>query len=360
MAEAAARAIDGGGASLPAGEAPCVAQYLYLHQPGESLAYPSSRSSGSAAGLGARYLECVLVQAATLRWQAPETELLLVTNLSDRNWLTPRGRALLDRILGLGVELVTADYRHAPREPASVFYSSRYVFDAIDAVAARAGSDRQLWFVDVDCVWLDPRAAFAAVDGGSGIATVQIGYPPDWLVGDSTREDIGRLGGRLGSSPPAPAWIGGEVLAGSAAELRTLVGVCEELDGELAGIDCSLSTEEQLLSLAGGLGRVSFRDLSGVAGRVWTGRRHGAVNPPDPEALALWHLPSEKGLSIRRAANALLRGRTARLRRDLSSREQAAARFNVAGVRWSRSLRDDSWIAASRVRDVVAQRLPGR
>ncbi len=337
-----------------------MAQYLYLHQPGESLSYPSSRSSGSAADLGARYLECVLVQAATLRWLAPECRLLLVTNLTDRSWLTRRGRALLDRALELGVELVTAGYDHAPRQPASVFYSSRYVFDAIDAVAAQVEPNRQLWFVDVDCVWLDPQSAFAAVGNGSGIGTVQIGYPPGWLVGDSTREDIGRLGERLGNCAPVPPWIGGEVLAGSADELRRLVDVCEDLDRELARVGCSLSTEEQLLSLAGGLGRANFRDLSGVAGRVWTGRRHGAVNPPHPETLALWHLPSEKGLSIRRAADSLLRGRTTRLRHDLSSRERAAARFNVSGAGWSRSLRDDSWIAATRVRDAISVRVARR
>lgn len=357
MADTAARIVQEQGTSPPAREHPCVAQYLYLHEPGESLAYPSSRSSGSAARLGARYLECVLVQAASLRWLAPDCQLLLVTNLASRDWLTHRGRALLDRILALDVELVTADYRHAPREPVSVFYSSCYVFDAIEAVAARVDPDRQLWFVDVDCVWVDPFAAFAAVATGKGIGTVQIGYPPDWTIRGYTREDIGGLGGRLGACPPAPAWVGGELLSGTARELRTLVEVCEELDRELARIDSSLNTEEQLLTLAGGLGRLEFRNLSGVAGRIWTGRRHGASNPPDAAALALWHLPSEKGLSIRRAANALLRGRTGRLRRDLSSRSRAAARFNVSGVSWTRSVRDDAWIAASRVCDAVLFKL---
>jgi hypothetical protein len=358
MADAQARIVRERETTPAALERPCVAQYLYLHEPGESLAYPSSRSGGDARSLGARYLECVLVQAASLRWQAPDCQLLLVTNLPSREWLTRRGRALLDRILALGVELVTADYRHAPRRPAEVFYSSCFVFDAIDAVTAGVDPRRRLWFVDVDCVWVDPKAAFEAdaAAAGSGIGTVQIGYPPDWPMRGYTREDLGTLGGRLGACVPVPTWIGGEVLAGTAGELRRLVAVCEDLDRELEGIDGSLNTEEQLLSLAGGLGRLEFRSLSGVAGRIWTGRRHEASNPPNPAALALWHIPSEKGLSIRRAANALLRGRTARLRRDLSSRSRAAARFNVSGVRWSRSMRDDTWIAGSRVRDAVALR----
>jgi len=342
---------------VPPREQPCVAQYLYLHQPGEQFSYPSSRSSGSAARLGERYLECVLVQAASLRWSAPDCELLLVSNLTSRDSLTRRGRALLERILAFDVELLVADYRHAPREPVSKFHSACYVLDAIDAITPRLEPDRQLWLVDVDCLWLDPQLAFAAVAGLGGIGTLQIGYPPDWNVLGYTREDMGRLGGRLGPCMAVPPWIGGEILAGTASELRRTVEVCEELERELAGLDTSLHTEEQLLTVAGGLGRLELHSLSAVAGRIWTGRRHGASNPANPESLAVWHVPSEKGLSLRRAANALLRGRTERLRRDLSSPSRAAARFNVSAGRWWWRLRDDIWIAYSRIRDAATVRI---
>jgi hypothetical protein len=63
--------------------------------------------------------------------------------------------------------------------------------------------------------------------------------------------------------------------------------------------------------------------------------------------------PGEKGLSFRRAADALLRRRTGRLREDLSSPARAATRFNLSGVGRSRRLRDDSWIAAARLRDAL-------
>jgi hypothetical protein len=295
------------------------------------------------------------VQAASLRWLAPECELLLATNLGSRESLTRRGRALLDRILSLGVTLVPAEYRHAPRDTPSEFHASRYVFDAIIAASAGRDPDRQLWIVDVDCVWLDPQAAFDTVAPRDGVSALEIGYPPDWEGSGYNREAIGALGARLGACDPAPRWIGGEALAGTVKELRALVDACERLDEQLAEMDVSLPTEEQVLTLAGGLGRIRFHNLSGVVGRIWTGRRHGAVNPQDPSALALWHLPSEKGLSFRRGANALLHGSEERLRRDLSSHVLAGARFNVAPVRWSRSLRDDSWIAASRVRDTLVR-----
>lgn len=337
------------------GGPPCVAQSLYIHQPGERFYYPSSRSAGSAGRLGARYLECVLVQAASLRWGAPDCELLLVTNLDDRRSLTRRGRALLDRILSLGVELVHAEYDHAPMQTPEEFHASRYVFDAIAAISAQRDPDRQLWLVDVDCVWLDPQSAFQKVAARGGVSAVEIGYPPDWAGLGYNRQGIGALGARFGECDPAPPWIGGEALAGTVGQLANLLRACERLDEELAAIDVCLYTEEQLLTLAGGLGRVSFRNASDIVGRIWTGRRHGAANPPDPSALAIWHLPSEKGLSFRRGANSLLHGAARRMRRDLASRDLAANRFNVAPVRWSRSLRDDSWIAAARLRDALVR-----
>jgi hypothetical protein len=330
-------------------------QYLYLHAPGDRFSYPSSRSSGSVGRLAARYLECVLVQSASLRWAAPDAELVLVTSLASRSSLTRRGCALLDRIMSLGVELVAAEYDHAPAHQVSHFASSRYVFDAIDAVASGRDPDQKLWLVDVDCVWIDPRAAFAEVAPRRGVSALQIGYPPDWQGTGWSREELGALGARLGACAPLPPWIGGEVLAGSARELLAMVRVCEQLDRELERLDTLLTTEEQLLTLAGGLGRVEFANLASVVGRIWTGHRHGAANPPEPEALPLWHLPSEKGLGFRRAANQLLRGPAGRLREDLSSPASAAARFNVAGGHWSRTLRDDTWIAAARVRDALVR-----
>ncbi|MCW3068447.1 MAG: hypothetical protein JWL67_1072 [Solirubrobacterales bacterium] len=331
-------------------------QYLYLHQPGDRFSYPSSRSSGNPARLAERYLECVLVQTASLRWAAPECELVLVSNLHGHDSLTRRGRALLDRILSFGVELLAAEYRHVPRQQVKHFHSSMYVLDAIQAVVADRQPDQQLWMVDVDCVWIDPQAAFAAVAGRTGISTLQIGYPADWRAPTFSREDLGAIGARLGPCDPTPPWIGGEALAGTAGDLRKLMEVCEQLDHELERFDTFLPTEEHVLTVAGGLGRLEFSNMSTVVGRIWTGRRHEATNPPDPAALAIWHLPSEKGLSLRRAANALLRGPAQSLRRDLSTPERAQRRFNVSGVRLTRSLRDDIWIAASRLRNTLLRR----
>jgi hypothetical protein len=332
---------------------PCVVQYLYVHSPEEDVSYPSSRSSGNAGRLAERYLECALVQAASLRWKAPGSELLLVSNLEGGSSLTRRGQALLERILSLGVEMVPAEYRHAPPPEVSFFRASRYVFDAIQAAAAGRDPEQRLWMVDVDCVWMDPQAAVEALAPRRGISALQIDYPPDMTSAGWSREDIGQLAARMGASERLPDWIGAEVLAGSAAELLNLVTVCEQLDDELAGIGEYLPVEEHLLTLAGTLGRIVFADLASTVGRIWTGRRHNAANPLDPHALAIWHLPSQKGLGFRRAANALLRGPAKRLSQDLSRPASAAARFNLAGTSLAHVLRDDSWIAATHLRDAL-------
>ena len=84
-----------------------------------------------------------------------------------------------------------------------------------------------------------------------------------------------------------------------------------------------------------------------------TGPRNQAARVDDPTSIGLWHLPSEKGLSLRRAAYEILGGRTTRLRRDLTEPERAARRFNVAGTGLVRRVRDDGWIAKQRVRSAM-------
>jgi hypothetical protein len=338
---------------VSAGDAdlPLVVQYLYIHEPGDDFVYPSSRAGADAGRLAARYLECVAVQAASLRFADAPCEPVLVTNLADpAAALDARGRRLLDVLDGLGVRHVVAPYAHAPRPDVAMFYSSRYVFDAILATAGEDEPDRALWLVDVDVVWRDPARAFAALaDAGDAVACVTIGYPPDWDVSGHTRASIGAL---PGSTQPVPPWIGGELLAGRAGALRDLVAACEQLDAELDAAGLRLPTEEALLTAAGALGRVRLIDRSDLAGRIWTGPRHQAANPEDPAALALWHLPSEKGLSFRRAAAALVRHRSGALRRDLADTDRALARFNIAGARTTR-VRNDAWLVGQRLRSIL-------
>jgi hypothetical protein len=337
---------------------PLVVQYLYVHGPGEAFDYPSSRSWGGSGRLAARYLECVLVQAASLRLRGVECDLALVTNLSDRRPLGGRGARLLEEIESVGVEIVFADYAHRPPGEVATFASSRYVFDAIMAAAGNGDSDQRLCLVDVDCIWLDAPGVFAAVPPPPGIGCIHIPYPPDWELYGFTPRTLGELAGRMGAPEGPVRWVGGELLAGAAGDLRALVSTCEQLEREVAAAHGEeFATEEQLLSLAGALGRSQMHDLSTVAQRIWTGPRHGAPAVSDPASLGLWHLPSEKGLGFRRAARTISSGHAERLVGDLEVPARAMRRFNVAGAGWPRRIRDDGWLATQRLRDVLRSRV---
>ncbi len=332
-------------------------QYLYVHGPGEAFDYPSSRSHGGSGQLAARYLECVLVQAASLRLRGVDCDLALVTNLTDRRSVGHRGTRLLAEIESLRVEILFADYLHRPSVEMATFASSRYVLDAIMTASDKADPDTQLCLVDVDCIWLDAPKVFAAVPPSPGIGCIHILYPPDWELYGFTPRTMGELASEMGAPDASLRWVGGELLAGAAGDLRTLVSTCEELERVLAAQGQVLTTEEQLLSLAGALGRAQFHDLSTVAQRIWTGPRHGAPAVRDPASLGLWHLPSEKGLGFRRAARTITSHRPERLVRDLEVPSRALRRFNILGAGWTRRIRDDGWLVTQRLRDGLISRV---
>ncbi len=340
-------------------QSPLVVQYLYIHGQDEAFHYPSVRAHASAAAVALRYLECVLVQAGSLRLRGAECDLALATNLTDARTLGRRGVELMRRIESLGVRVVSAAYLHRPAGDVPNFAASRYLLDAVMAATEDQPPERPLLFTDVDCVWVDAERLFAAVPAEPDVGCIHCIYPPDWeMVGygriGRTPAAMGELAARLGGSGRLPPWIGGELFAGRPGPLRRMVATCEQLDAQLEAMGEMLQTEEQLLTLAGALEMVSFRDLSGLARRIWTGPRHGAPLIEDPLSLALWHLPSEKGLSLRRSARSLSSGRVRALRRDLAEPARMARRFNVAGNGVARRVRDDGWIAGRRAIALLA------
>ena len=342
---------------MSASATPVVVQYLYVHEPKEGFYYPTARAGGSAARVAQRYLECALTQAATLALRELDCELVLATNISERTMLGRAGAALLDRIEQLGTTILPTPYTHRPKAGTTIYVSSRYVLDAILTSTAGLDEDRQVWLTDLDCVWSNPELVFASAPTPGHVGCVFIDYPPDWdtvgfEVHGRTRNGIGELTQALGGHAQTPPWVGGELLTGTPATLRSMVEACERLDEQLDAEGKTLPNEEQILSLAGALGMASFMDLSNVARRITTGTRSHAVKVDGAETLGLWHLPAEKGLSMRRTAQQILRGRTGGLRRDLADPGRRARRFNVADPGPLRRLRDDGWIAAQRVRSL--------
>jgi hypothetical protein len=337
-----------------------VVLYLYVHQPGERFNYPSSRASGSAANTAMRYLECALVQAASLRLRDVECDVALVTNLNDlydSAAVEPRGVRLIQAMEDLGVRMLYADYEHRNRLPVESYASSRYLLDAIVTAVDGGEPDHMYWFTDIDCVWVDPRAMFENAPTDDEVGCLIIPYGPDWDIEGTTPRRLGEFGQELGACPTPIPWVGGELISGTAGALRRLVRECDALDDEVGERGAKeIPAEEHLLTLAGGLGRVPFKDLSTLGWRVLTGPRHHAHQHPDPGSLGIWHLPSEKGLGFRRTANALLGGRSLGVMRDFEDTRRAMKRFNVSGAGWQRRLRDDGWLTAHRLRRALAAR----
>lgn len=337
---------------------PLVVLYLYVHEQDEAFDYPTARSAADADHVAERYLECALVQVASLRLQEAPCDVALVTNVADRRALGPRGTELVDRIVRFGVRIMPASYLHRPGDSSPTYVSSRYVFDAILAAAADEPESRTLWMTDLDCVWVDAPKMFAAAPPIGQVGAVLIDYEPDWdTVGfgkhGRTRSSIGEIASRWGAAPDLPPWVGGELLVGSAGALRGLVAEAETLDAKLTSDGQVLPTEEQVLSLAGAIGQIQFRDLSSLARRVLTGSRHEAPPIKAPLELGLWHLPSEKGLSLRRTSDQIRRDRTKPLQKDLRDPVRLARRFNVAGTGLPRRMRDDAWIITQRLREIA-------
>lgn len=341
---------------------PLVVLYLYVHERGEEFDYPTARSRSNAARIACRYLECAVAQAASLRLRRTECDVVLATNITDRHQLGPKGMALMDSLESLNVELLPTQYRHRPGDGSKTYVSSRYVLDAILTAAEGQPEDRQIWLTDLDVVWVDPEKAFTSAPPAGEVGCMVCRYSLDWDVTEfgsigRSRRAIGELVHEMGGTEAAPEWIGGELITGTPQTLRELVATSERLDAELAKDGKYLPTEEQILSLAGGLGQVHFTDMSSTIRRIQTGTRHHAPPVENPLSLGMWHLPAEKGLSFRRTAQDMVRGRQDQVRVELLDPVRMGRRFKVAGTGSGRQLKDDLWLARQRVTDQIRTRL---
>jgi hypothetical protein len=327
---------------------PLVCMYLFLEEGGETVPpHPSPRTRSAV-----RYLECALVQAASLRLWGAECDLAIVANGPALEVRGGAARAIWARLEELGVRRLESDLRIGQGGAAA----SRFPWEAIHTVAAAEPAERTVWIPNLDCVWVDPARALDAEPGPDQVGCLPIGYPPDWSVGGSaaigrSRIELGRLAVRLGASPSrqAPPWIGADLLVGEIGAVLALVESCDQLEARLPA-EGGPAGNEQLLTLAGALGQVRLADLSAVAARIQTGARHGSAMPGGVESLGLWHLPAEKGLSLRRAARAILGGGGEALRADLAEPRRAMKRFNLGAPRRTHQLRDDAWVLAQRLR----------
>lgn len=333
-------------------------QYLYVHAPGEAFAYTSTRGRTEPAALATLYLECAVAQAASLRLRGASCDQILVTNLSDPHDPDVLGRdgvRLIEALERLGVQLRHADYTYRLERALPEYEASRYALDAIRTVTSAAPDEQCLWFADLDCVWIDPQKVFAATPRAPRIACLLMRYPPEWdVMLGTTPTTVGELGRRLGDSVVPAPWIGGELIGGTAASLRGFLAECDRVERELGQLPRELPAEEHLFTILGALGRVAYADLTAVGRRLLTGR-HTGPKVAEASNLGFWHLPGEKGLSLRRAAGYVLAGDEERLATILADPRRRLEWFNLSPDLEHR-VRDGAWLAANRIRT----RLRGR
>jgi hypothetical protein len=342
------------------GPAHCVVQYFFVHSADEAYSYPTGRNYSDPQKLTALYLECALVQAASLALRDDVAcEQVFVWNLADphdESVLGAYGVRLVRAMEALGVQMRHAEFAHRFDSPAAEYMASRYILDAIHEAVRAARDDQVLWFTDLDCVWRSPERVFAAAPKPSEVGCLYIPYPPDWdVMLGTTPTTVGRFGERLGACKVPVPWVGGEILSADPATLRHFVEACERVERAIGQEPGQLPAEEHLFSLVGGLDYVQFKDLSAVCRRIQTGARHTGPRFTDVASLGFWHLPGEKGLAFRRTAKALLRGRHGQLAREFADPELAMRRFNVGRPKMTRRLRDDSWLAVNRLLRATAR-----
>src|SRR6185437_8213713 len=126
---------------------PLVCTYLFLDASWRTLPpHPSPRTASPL-----RYLECAVVQAASLRLAGAECELLLVTNLDGPAGLGRAGRRAWEALAALEVKRHALPLRIEPgTDPAA----TRLPREAIRAVAGEADREREVWLANLDCVWV--------------------------------------------------------------------------------------------------------------------------------------------------------------------------------------------------------------
>lgn len=263
-----------------------------------------AQTLGDAASLAhyETYLRCVDVCVASFRRWNPASRAVVVLNPRADETLSAERRAFWASI---GVESTVAVNTHRPDQDLySRWQNQTYLFDVIAAALEGVDEDGAVAVIDSDVVIRRNLDGMAADVREAGFLPMEVPFAPDQEVHGVSREDLRRLhmawSGR--ALDFAPAYQGGELVAGTAGELRRLLDAVESVYrwalGEQVAGRLHPNEEAQMISLAR---PVRSEDVRGNAWieRIWTQPwTHRAV-PANAADLALWHLPAEKKTGLR-------------------------------------------------------------
>src|SRR4051794_14101406 len=263
-----------------------------------------AQTLGDAASLAhyETYLRCVDLCTASFRRWNPDSRAVVVLNPRADGAINPERRTFW---ASLGVEQVVAQNTHRPDQDLySRWQNQTYLFDVIAAAVEGVDDAQAVAVLDSDVVVRRPLGAMAAEIRAAGFLPMEIPFSADQDVHGVTREDLRSLHGawRGHGLGFLPAYQGGELVAGTAGELRRLLADVESvyrwaLEEQVAGRPHP-NEEAQMISIAR---PVRSEDVRGNAWieRIWTQPwTHRAV-PENAAELPLWHLPAEKKTGLK-------------------------------------------------------------
>ena len=293
--------------------APLISTWFYAERPGEESVYPQVGGRSSSTWFQAVYWRCVVDFFAASARVNPDARHRLYTNLDvvpDVDGFDTG--AFLER---LGVETVVLPYTSKP--PPGYFGAWANQFYVLDAVAhlaeTLAAPDAVGLLLDSDCVFTRPIGPLVEAARQHGVLTFDARIAPDEEQNGLTPRQMGRIYAELGGSSgdggdPIPAYVGGEIVAGTRDGLAAVAAGAQRLWPEMLrrhdeGLP-KFNEEAHLLSFVYHTLGLPVGTADPFIDRMYTWFE-GANVHDGHERLMIWHLPNEKRLGLRRLFRAV-------------------------------------------------------
>ncbi|WP_412068171.1 hypothetical protein [Rubrivirga sp. IMCC43871] len=289
-----------------------ISTWFYAEQEGEESVYPQVGGRSSSTWFQAVYWRCVVDFFAASARVNPDVEHRLYTNVDTIPDVEGFDTgAFLAR---LGVEIVVLPY--AMRPPAGYFgawANQFYVLDVTAHLAETLGPDDVGLLLDSDCVFTRPVGPLADAAREHGALTFNAQIGPDEEQNGLTPREMGQIyqslgGGSGDGADPIPAYVGGEIVAGTGTALAAIVAEARAVWPEMlrrheAGLP-KFNEEAHLLSYVYHRLDYPLGTADPFIDRMFTWFT-GATVAPGHEEMMIWHLPNEKRLGLRRLFRAV-------------------------------------------------------
>ena len=314
-----------------------ICTWLFADSEEEETKHYQVRGRSSSEEFQAVYWRCVSVFFATSVRQQPSARHILFTNASSPPVVD--GISVASLLESFDVEVVTLPLTFiTPRGYYHEWRNQFYVFDILSYLEGRLSDVDSAMVLDSDCVWVSSVAPMEEALRRDGTLTYVVTYAPDWKINGLTRVDMSRIAGDLlGREVRDPfVYCGGELLATTGAELRRLApevrGVWElMLSRHLRG-EAVFHEEGHTLSFAYFKLRYPVGNGDPFIRRIFTDSIRAENNgSPHDHGLAVWHVPLEKRLGIRRLFTSVTQKESAfwTLRPDVDLRRYLGALLGV-------------------------------